>query len=462
MTDPLNILRSPDPDRQPGAAFVLSLRERLLVVAADPAHVADDVDTDEMLEPSILEVIEMDTLIEMGSRHRSAHLVGIVLFAAVTVLILAVQLGSTTLRISDTTAPATPLTSGTASPATVGVSPVTSTPIPTTVSRPTAETPPINLPPVQDLVAAGARVFEVDRRPHFAALDADHIWIEHQAGPMSRLDASTGEKVGSPAVNTDSQAGAKPVQGFGSMWVPTTRPAPLSDGSVTSHWDVARLDLASGDVVATIDVPGEVPGVSIVLPDLAVADDAIWMLGLETNRVLLRIDPSTNEITARWVVGPSAVSIAYAYGSLWVTHDNPSVISRINPADGSEVARVAMPVNDPSFSLERVVGGGGAVWAHAFEQDRQIVIRIDPASNAVVARIEVAGVAQYYGFDIAFGGGYLWTTNSEALLVKIDPVTNTVVSRYGPEHANGGLAVDDSAVWVTDYYGAKIYRLPLR
>ncbi len=461
MTDPLNILRSPDPDRQPGAAFVLGLRERLLAAAADAAHLADDVDTAEPHEPSILEVLDMDTLIEMGPRHRSARLVGVALFAAVTVLILAVQFGSTTLRISDTTAPAAPPSSGRASPATVDVSPVTSAPIPATISTPTAETPPLNLPPVQNLEAAGARVFEVDRRPHFASLDADYIWIEHQGGPMSRLAATTGEKVGSPEVNTDSQAGAKPVQAFGSMWVPTTRPAPSSDGSVTSHWNVARLDLASGDVLATIDVPGEVPSVSLVLPDLAVADDGIWMLGLETDRVLLRVDPSTNEITARWVVGPSAVSIAYAYGSLWVTRDNPSVISRINPADGSEIARIAMPVNDPSFSVERVVSGGGAIWAHAFEKDRQIVIRIDAASNAVVARIEVAGVGQYYGFDIAFGGGYLWTTNNEALLVKVDPATNTVVSRYGPEHANGGLAVDDSAVWVTDYYGAKVYRLPL-
>jgi hypothetical protein len=462
MTDPLNILRSLDPDRQPGAAFVRCLRERLLAAASDPAQLPDHVDTAESHEPSVLEIVEMDTLIEMGPRHRSARLIGIALFAAVTVLILAVQLGSTTLRTSDTTGRPAPPTSGSASPETVGVSPVPSTPIPTTISTQTAAMPPLNLPPLQNLEAAGARVFEVERRPHFAALDADHIWIEHQAGPMSRLDASTGEKVGSPAVNTDSQAGAKPVQAFGSMWVPTTRPSPSSDGSVTSHWNVARLHLASGEVEAMIDVPGEVPGVSLVLPDLAVAEDGIWMLGLETDRVLLRIDPSTNKITARWVVGPSAVSIAYAYGSLWVTRDNPSVISRINPADGSEVARIAMPVNNPSLSVERVLGGGGAVWAHAFEMDRQIVIRIDPASNAVVARIEVAGVVQYYGFDIAFGGGYLWTTNSEALLVKIDPATNTVVSRYGPEHANGGLAVDDSAVWVTDYYGAKVYRLPLR
>ena len=50
----------------------------------------------------------------------------------------------------------------------------------------------------------------------------------------------------------------------------------------------------------------------------------------------------------------------------------------------------------------------------------------------------------------------------EALFAQIDPVTDTVVARYGPpSEGSGGIDADNQAVWVSDYLARTLTRLPL-
>ena len=67
----------------------------------------------------------------------------------------------------------------------------------------------------------------------------------------------------------------------------------------------------------------------------------------------------------------------------------------------------------------------------------------------------------FFGSKIAFGGGYVWVRGSTTLLYQIDPQTNQVVRRYGPVMGSGGVAADDSAVWITAHDSTTIWRLPL-
>ena len=91
--------------------------------------------------------------------------------------------------------------------------------------------------------------------------------------------------------------------------------------------------------------------------------------------------------------------------------------------------------------------------------NRLAVAHVDPATNSVVAIIATGG--QVFHGDVAVGGGYVWARISESLFAQIDPATDTVVARYGPpSEGSGGIDADDQAVWVSDYLGHTLWRLP--
>jgi DNA-binding beta-propeller fold protein YncE len=83
------------------------------------------------------------------------------------------------------------------------------------------------------------------------------------------------------------------------------------------------------------------------------------------------------------------------------------------------------------------------------------LMRIDPAQNAVVARIKVSSPPE----STAAGDGAVWLTYpSEDEVARIDPATNRVATiRVGPQPA--GIALSPSAVWVADAGGPSVSRI---
>jgi hypothetical protein len=88
------------------------------------------------------------------------------------------------------------------------------------------------------------------------------------------------------------------------------------------------------------------------------------------------------------------------------------------------------------------------------------VSHVDPATNTVKATIPAFDSIQ--GGDIAVGGGSVWLRGGPDLLARIDPVTDTVATIYGPLAGSGSVAADDDAVWATAHDISTIWRLPLR
>jgi hypothetical protein len=162
--------------------------------------------------------------------------------------------------------------------------------------------------------------------------------------------------------------------------------------------------------------------------------------------------------------------VAVAHGSVWALvercPETELAVLRIDPGSGEVVARIPLDMRRggrrPDFAPE-LVAGEGAVWAGVeFGQTAGEIVRIDPASNAVAARIDAGG---YVG-EMAAGGGFLWflshpewtdeTRVMSASLHRIDPRTN---EREGPLVDRelidlGGsmiapvLAAGDGAVWL--------------
>jgi YVTN family beta-propeller protein len=83
------------------------------------------------------------------------------------------------------------------------------------------------------------------------------------------------------------------------------------------------------------------------------------------------------------------------------------------------------------------------------------LMRIDPARNAVVARIKVAPPEAAEA-----GDGAVWLTYpSEDKVLRVDPATNKVTAtiRVGPQPA--GVAISPGAVWIANAGGPSVSRI---
>jgi outer membrane protein assembly factor BamB len=89
-----------------------------------------------------------------------------------------------------------------------------------------------------------------------------------------------------------------------------------------------------------------------------------------------------------------------------------------------------------------VYAGFGSVWAA--DASTGDVVRLDPRTSAVRARVHVGG--QEVAFDV--GAGAVWALDNTQRLLRIDPATNRVSARIRlPRPAQGVLVAGDT-VWV--------------
>jgi len=130
-------------------------------------------------------------------------------------------------------------------------------------------------------------------------------------------------------------------------------------------------------------------------------------------------------------------------GAVWAMTDVRSMLLRIDPARNAVEARIKVP------PTEAIAAGDGAVWlSHPADNT---VTRVDPATNKVTARITTG--PQPAGIAVARDG--VWVANDGGPSVsRIDPVTNRVVAtiRVGPKRAccagHMSLVAVPHGVWV--------------
>jgi DNA-binding beta-propeller fold protein YncE len=169
--------------------------------------------------------------------------------------------------------------------------------------------------------------------------------------------------------------------------------------------------------------------------DVAVGADAVWVTVQDVG--LVRVDPVTDGVPGdhffRVSVGPDAV---------WVSTGGDGRVVRIDPSSNSMTASIPTgtgPVGDIAPTPD-------AVWVSASTE----LLRIDPASNEIVARLR---------FDSGVGGiavdeTGVWAivgANREGTAVKIDPDTNRVIDSVPVPNPNFWNDIDAGAggIWVT-------------
>jgi len=295
---------------------------------------------------------------------------------------------------------------------------------------------PQPLPAEVNIEEEGALRIEALPAADWVTLAGDSAWVAGVGSGIGRFDLLTGAPTGD--VSVPGFICLAMDAGFGSLWAGNC-----------SHKTLVRVDVATGEVTATIPLPESPHQESSV----AVGDDAVWLItsgsGLPQ---LTKVDPATNAVVATYDSLPLATSVRAGFGGLWVS-DGESV-THVNPADGSVVA-----VIPAGFGANFLAVGEGGVWV--LNGGDGTVTRIDPATDSVVATIRVSEVG-VSGGDIAVGGGAVWARISDVLVAQIDVATNTVVARYGPGFGSGSVAADDDALWVSAHDVEAIWRLPLR
>jgi hypothetical protein len=213
---------------------------------------------------------------------------------------------------------------------------------------------------------------------------------------------------------------------------------------------VARVDPSSGQVVETVPT-GATP------IDMAVDGGGVWVLADVPDSSpyrLVHIDAATGAVDVTTTIAGSVVGnanpsahIAVGAGAVWVAAaDDPAGprLVRVDPATGRTVATIALTSDDAAHAVAADAAG---VWVEAFASGH--LTRVDPGTNRIVGRVQLGD-----GFlnSLAADDLAVWATQggpNGSTLVRIDPASGRVIARL-PVPATT-VAVGDGEVWVSGY-----------
>jgi YVTN family beta-propeller protein len=148
-------------------------------------------------------------------------------------------------------------------------------------------------------------------------------------------------------------------------------------------------------------------------------------------------------------IGVHASFVLSGGGSVWATDPVLNRVVRVDPATNRIKARLAVP-NYP-FGL---VFGSGSLWVGSRYGSQ--VTRFNARTNKRQARIRV-GSAPY---ALAYGAGAVWVTNeNDGTVSRIGPKRNKVVKTIRVGGKPNGIAVAFGSVWVADYGRGRLIRL---
>jgi hypothetical protein len=223
--------------------------------------------------------------------------------------------------------------------------------------------------------------------------------------------------------------------------------APAGSPSPTSTMDPAASAPAGASSPATVsNVPDAPipPATSLTQLEayatdfpqgLAIAFDSIWTTNEQLDTVT-RIQPTSGRVTAIHVgatgepaIGPQG--IAAAGNSIWAAGAGGLV--RIDPDTNAVTARINGKFGDLQAAFDSVwAGGPGAV------------MRIDPGSGKVLATVEIGG--QDFCF-LSVAAGSVWSGCGQDLY-RVDPASNAVSATISDVGHQPAVVGDGGAAWV--------------
>jgi streptogramin lyase len=215
----------------------------------------------------------------------------------------------------------------------------------------------------------------------FLAIGEGSAWMWNGVdGTVGQVDLAAGIPTGTK-IPLDMEAMTGSVES-GSLWV-------LSRTVDT----IVRIDLASGDVVAFIDISAYFEEWEPAA--LVTGEGTVWVRG---QFAVLQIDPAANQVSGEPVpAGEEILSAGIADGELWVGSHDDGLITRIDLGTRRITAQF-----DIGFSVHGLAVDDESAWVldeHGFG-----VVRIDPATNAIAFRTTI----DFVGANLAVTDGGVW------------------------------------------------------
>ena len=211
----------------------------------------------------------------------------------------------------------------------------------------------------------------------------------------------------------------------------------------TSVWIGSKGPFAVNEIdpktnkVTSVPLPGD------PCAGLAADADYLWAPLCGPTPKLAKVDLKTRTLAAVFDVGPAAKEsgIAVGAGSVWLIVDKQGVLARIDPATGAIVAKVEVPPGsyNPVFSE-------GRVWVSRADGSELTVV--DAKTAKVVDHVTIGPHPRF----LTAGAGAVWTLNQgDGSLSRIDvagrrPVDTVQLQTPGP---GGDIAFADGRVWTT-------------
>jgi streptogramin lyase len=149
-------------------------------------------------------------------------------------------------------------------------------------------------------------------------------------------------------------------------------------------------------------------------------------------------------------LGTTTFGLAAGGGSVWVGGLGSGDVIRIDPATGKVLARVT--VGARVFNL---APAPGAVWA--VDNALSMAVRVDTKTAKVTARVPVG----FQPYDIEWGFGSAWVANAgDGTVWRI--TNGKVVKKLKVGTEPNGLTAYRGAVWVSDHTLGKVVRIDPR
>lgn len=187
-------------------------------------------------------------------------------------------------------------------------------------------------------------------------------------------------------------------------------------------------------------------------PDWSVVTkDAVWVSSARVNH-LVQLLPATGKVGMTVDIARPCSGLANAFGSIWVPSCGKHAVERLDEATGKVTAEIAA---DPANSEGGITVGDGSVWIVV---KPSTLVRIDPATNAVVSKLELPSGSE----NPAFGDGFVWVASfGHDQLLKVDPKSNSIAATIPIGPKPRFLTVGAGSVWTLNQGDGTVSRVDM-